>query len=83
MKFKLFQLYRMNESKPIVGVGDIEVQWDSCDLSDCPPEREPGTVNMVSHGKLSPCAYEDLPTTFTDTKGDEYLIIDIHSLKSS
>ena len=83
MKFKLVQLYTMNESKPIVGIGDVEVQWDSCDLSECPPERVPGTVSMVNHGKLSQCADEDLPKTFTDTMGDEYLIEDIHSMKSS
>ena len=83
MKFKLVQLYTMNESKPIVGIGDTEVQWDSCDLSECPPERVPGTVSMVNHGKLSQCADEDLPKTFIDTMGDEYLIEDIHSMKSS
>ena len=29
----------MNRSKPIVGVDITEVQWDNCDLSNCPPER--------------------------------------------
>ena len=32
----------MNRSKPFVGIDITEVQWDTCDLSDCPPEREPG-----------------------------------------
>ena len=50
MQFKLFQLYQMNSSKPFVGIDVTEVQWDTCDLSDCPPERDPGTINMVNHG---------------------------------
>jgi|TARA_R100000734_G_C3308686_1_gene99317 hypothetical protein len=83
MKFKLVQLYTMNESKPLVGVDDVEVQWDTCDLSECPPERVPGTVSMVNHGKLSQCADEDLPKVFTDTNGTEHRIEDIHSLRSS
>lgn len=83
MKFKLVQLYTMNESKPLVGVGDVEVQWDTCDLSECPPERVPGTVSMVNHGKLSHCPDEDLPQVFTDTNGTEHRIEDIHSLRSS
>ena len=28
MRFPLIQLYVMNRSKPIVGIGDEEVQWD-------------------------------------------------------
>ena len=83
MKFPLVQLYTMNRSKPIVGIDITEVQWDTCDLSGCAPEREPGTVSMVNHGKLSQCADEDLPKTFIDTMGDEYLIEHIHSMKSS
>ena len=50
MKFPLVQLYVMNRSKPIVGIDITEVQWDTCDLSGCAPEREPGTVSMVNHG---------------------------------
>ena len=83
MKFKLVQLYSMNETKPLVGVGDVEVQWDTCDLSECPPERVPGTVSMTNHGKLSMCAEEDLPKVFTDIDGTEHRIEDIHSLRSS
>ena len=83
MKFKLFQLYQMNRSKPFVGIDIAEVQWDSCDLSDCPPERETGTISMVNHGKICSCPPEDLPKTFKDTDGNEHNIEDIHSLKSS
>ena len=83
MKFKLFQLYQLNRSKPIMGIDDYEVQWDSCDLSDCPPEREPGTISMTNHGRISSCPPEDLPKTFKDTDGNEHNIEDIHSLKSS
>ena len=43
MKFKLFQLYQMNRSKPFVGIDITEVQWETCDLSDCPPEDLPKT----------------------------------------
>ena len=83
MQFKLFQLYQMNRTKPFVGIDVTEVQWDICDLSDCPPEREPGTISMVNHGKISSCPPEDLPKTFIDTDGNEHKIEDIHSLKSS
>ena len=83
MKFKLFQLYQMNRSKPFVGIDITEVQWETCDLSDWPPEREPGTISMVNHGKISSCPPEDLPKTFIDTDGNEHKIEDIHSLKSS
>ena len=37
MWISLMQRYAFNETKPIMGVGDLEVQWDECDLSDCPP----------------------------------------------
>ena len=65
------------------GIDITEVQWETCDLSDCPPEREPGTISMVNHGKISSCPPEDLPKTFIDTDGNEHKIEDIHSLKSS
>ena len=83
MKFKLFQLYQLNRSKPFVGIDIAEVQWDNCDLSDCPPERELGTISMTNHGKISSCPPEDLPKTFKDTDGNEHNIEDIHTLKSS
>ena len=77
------QIYAFNETKPIMEIKGVdgEVQWDECDLSDCPPARGPGT--MTAHGKLSSYNYDDLPTTFTDTNGNEHLIDDIHSYKSS
>jgi len=81
MKFPLIQLYSMNRSQPIVGVGDKEVQWMSCNLDGLPPERE-GT-SMVSHGNIPRGQRENLPETFIDTNGNEHRIEDIHSLKSS
>tara|TARA_A100001201_G_scaffold17400_5_gene20214 strand:+ start:624 stop:878 length:255 start_codon:yes stop_codon:yes gene_type:complete len=83
MKFPLVQLYTMNRSKPIVGIDITEVQWDTCDLSGCAPEREPGTVSMVNHGKIPKGQYENLPKVFIDTDGVEHLIEDIHSIKAS
>ena len=81
MKFLLIQLYDMNRSQPIVGVGDEEVQWMSCNLYGLPPERE--GMSMVSHGTIPRGQRENLPETFKDTDGNEHLIEDIHSLKSS
>ena len=83
MKFKLFQLYQLNRTKPIVGIDITEVQWDYCNLEGLPPEREPGTVSMVNHGKISSAPPEDLPKTFIDTDGNEHKIQDIHTLKPS
>ena len=81
MKFLLIQLYDMNRSQPIVGVGDEEVQWMSCNLDGLPPERE--GVSMTDHGKIPRGQYENLPEVFTSSNGDTYKIEDIHSLKSS
>ena len=75
------QRYSFNETKPIMGVGDLEVQWDECDLSDCPPARGPST--MTAHGKINIVNHDDLPKTFKDVNGNEHLIEDIHSYKSS
>mgnify|MGYP001342309688 CR=1 FL=1 len=83
MRFPLLQLYVMNRSQPIVGVGDKEVQWMSCNLDGLPPEREAGTVSMVNHGKIPRGQYEDLPEVFMDTDGNEHRIEDIHMVKSS
>ena len=71
----------MNRSKPIVGIGDEEVQWESCNLDELPPERE--GVSMTDHGKIPRGQYENLPEVFTSSNGDTYKIEDIHSLKSS
>jgi hypothetical protein len=81
MKFPLLQLYQMNRSKPIVGIGDEEVQWESCNLDELPPERE--GVSMTDHGKIPRGQYENLPEVFTSSNGDTYKIEDIYSLKSS
>ena len=81
MKFPLLQLYQMNRSKPIVGIGDEEIQWESCNLDELPPERE--SVSMTDHGKIPRGQYENLPEVFTSSNGDTYKIEDIHSLKSS
>ena len=81
MKFPLLQLYQMNRSKPMVGIGDKEVQWESCNLDELPPERE--SVSMTDHGKIPRGQYENLPEVFTSSNGDTYKIEDIHSLKSS
>jgi len=81
MKFPLLQLYQMNRSKPMVGIGDEEVQWESCNLDELPPERE--GVSMTDHGKIPRGQYENLPEVFTSSNGDTYKIEDIHSLKSS
>ena len=81
MKFPLIQLYSMNRSQPIVGVGDKEVQWMSCNLDGLPPERE--GISMVSHGTIPRGQRENLPETFKDIDGNEHRIEDIHSVKSS
>ena len=81
MIFPLVQLYVMNRSKPIVGIGDEQVQWDYCDLEGLPPKRERGS--MTDHGAIPKGQYENLPTMFTDTNGKEHKIEDIHSLTSS
>ena len=46
------------------------IQWDECDLSDCPPYREKGS--MTAHGKFPRYNYDELPTTFKDTDGNEH-----------
>tara|TARA_B100002019_G_C20930274_1_gene431792 strand:- start:375 stop:623 length:249 start_codon:yes stop_codon:yes gene_type:complete len=81
MKISLMQRYSFNETKPLIGVGDLQVQWDECDLSDCPPARGPGTMN--AHGKINIVSHDDLPKTFKDTDGNEHLIEDIHYYRSS
>ena len=81
MRFPLIQLYVMNRSKPIVGIGNEEVQWDYCDLEGLPPEREGGS--MTDHGKIPRGQYENLPEVFTDTNGTEHRVQDIHTIKSS
>ena len=60
---------------------DGTVQWDECDLSNSPPYREKGS--MTKHGKFPTYKYEELPTVFKDTDGNEHSIEDITSYRSS
>ena len=83
MKITLAQRHLFNDSKPIMEIQDVDgkVQWDNCDLSECPPYRLKG--NMNAHGKFPTYKYEELPTTFKDTDGNEHNIDDILSYMSS
>ena len=56
MKIILSQRHLFNECKPMVQI-DEWVQWDECDLSDCPPYREKGS--MTAHGKFPKYDYEE------------------------
>ena len=73
----------MNYSKPLVQVCDNDkwIQWDTCDLEGLPPEMV--GVSLTSHGKIPKGQRDNLPEVFTSTKGDTYMIEDIHSLQSS
>ena len=77
MKFPLIQLYVLNRSKPTVQLHGIEgeLQWDECDLTGLPPEREEGS--MTNHGKIPRGQYDNLPKMFKATDGKEYPIEDI------
>ena len=83
MKITLAQRHLFNDSKPLVQILDCEgmVQWDECDLSDCPPYRLKGS--MTAHGKFPTYKYEELPTTFKDTEGKEHNVDDIIAYRSS
>ena len=83
MKITLAQRHLFNDSKPIMEIKglDKKVQWDECDLSESPPYREKGTMN--AHGKFPKYIYEELPTTFKDTDGNEHEIEKIISYMSS
>ena len=83
MKITLSQRHLFNESKPFVQVLGSEdlVQWDECELSECPPYRLPGS--MTAHGKFPTYKYEELPTVFKDTNGDEHNVDDIIAYRSS
>jgi len=80
MKIILSQRHLFNECKPMVQI-DEWVQWDECDLSECPPYREKGS--MTAHGKFPKYDYEELPKTFKDKNGNEHNIDDITAHKSS
>ena len=88
MRFTLWQLYKLNKSKPIVEVVGVEekLQWDYCDLEGLPPERigtHGGKPNMTDMGKLPKGQYDNLPEKFTGTDGKEYKIGDIHCIRPS
>ena len=77
MTFPLVQLYILNREKPIIEVEGIdgELQWDECDLTGLPPERENPTP--TDHGKIPKGQYDNLPKMFKATDGKEYPIEDI------
>ena len=83
MRFTLWQLYKLNKSKPIVEVVGVEekLQWDYCDLEGLPPERLPGSITDM--GKIPKGQWDNLPEKFIATDGKEYKIADIHTLMSS
>ena len=83
MNFPLIQLYSMNRSKPIVEVEGIDgiLQWDYCDLEGLPPEVVDKTVHDM--GKIPKGQYDNLPKTFYDTNGSQYIIDNIISVRSS
>ena len=81
MKISLMQRHLFNDSKPMVQLEEDWVQWDECDLSDCPPYRLKGS--MHAHGKFPTYKYEELPETFTDTDGNEHRVEDIIAYRSS
>ena len=77
MKFPLVQLYVFNRSKPTdqVRVVEGELQWDECDLTGLPPERE--NPSPTDHGKIPKGQWDNLPKMFRATDGKEYPIEDI------
>jgi hypothetical protein len=74
MKFPLFQLHLFNRTKPILEVEGIdgELQWDKCDLSGLPPERE--NITFTDQGKIPKGQWDNLPETFKAINGGEYFI---------
>ena len=88
MKFTLSQLYTNNKTKPLVNITniwdsngvDIDIQWDECNLEGM-PDKVTGT-SYHNMGKASKVAYDELPKTFKDTNGGEYLIEHIIVMKS-
>ena len=85
MRFTLWQLYKMNKSKPYVevtGIDDeMELQWDYCDMEGLPPKRT-GTT-MTDHGRISTVPYEELPKIFYAKSGGKYFIEHIHAVMGS
>ena len=85
MKITLAKRHLFNDSKPMCEIYDPTstgwVQWDNCDLSECPPYRLRGTMN--AHGKFPTYKYEELPEMFTDTNGNKHRVEDIIAYRSS
>ena len=80
MTFPLFQLHVHNRTKPILKVEGIdgELQWDECDLTGLPPERE--NITFTDQGKIPKEQWDNLPKTFKATNGGMYIIGNIISL---
>ena len=78
MRITLAQRHLFNECKPMVQINE-GIQWDECDLSECPPYREKGS--MTAHGKFPRYNYDELPTTFKDVDGNEHNVDDIISIR--
>ena len=83
MKITLMRRHLFNDTKPMIQLemGQNWVQWDECDLSECPPYRLKGS--MTAHGKFPTYKYEELPEMFTDTNGNEHRVEDIIAYRSS
>ena len=77
MRFPLVQLYAFNRCKPTIQVRDVEgeLQWDDCDLTGLPPERE--NITMTDMGQIPKGQRDNLPKMFRATDGKEYPIEDI------
>ena len=86
MRFTLWQLYKLNKSKPIVEVEGIvgKLQWDYFDLECLPPDQNNPTMTAVhERGRIPKGQWDNLPTTFFATNGGQYIIENIISLKPS
>ena len=85
MNFPLIQLYTLNRTKPVVEVEGIDgtLQWDTCDLEGLPGEIVPGTKTMHHMGVIPKGQYDNLPKTFYATNGGQYVIANIHTLRSN
>ena len=69
MRFPLVQLYAFNRCKPNIVVRGIEgeLQWDECDLTGLPPERE--GVTVTDCGKIPKGQWDNLHKMFRATDG--------------
>ena len=83
MNFPLSQLHMFNRTKPIIKVEGIDgvLQWDECDLTGLPPERE--NITFTDQGKIPKGQWDNLPKTFKATNGGIYIIGNIISLHST